>query len=141
MTAGLYYIIPMQTGAYPEHPIVYPPPPGAPPGRPEHPIYYPPTVEHPIVIPPGVPPDQGLRPSHPIYFPPVHVEHPIPPAIWPSPPGPPPGGQTGSVSQPINAPPEALSSTGFWALTYYEALNGWVWVWVPIAAAPSEKKR
>jgi hypothetical protein len=54
--------------------------------------------------------------------------------VWPTPPGAPPGGQTGSVENPINRPPDEPGgpTQGFWAMAYFEQLNGWVWVWVPV---------
>jgi hypothetical protein len=74
-----------------------------------------------------------------VILPPPHVEHPIPPTVWPEPPGPPPGGETGSISNPINLPPSEAGGTtpGFWALAYFQEINGWVWVWVPV---PTPKK-
>jgi hypothetical protein len=74
-----------------------------------------------------------------IIIPPPHVEHPIPPNVWPTPPGTPPGGQTGSISNPINLPPDVAGGIepGFWAMAYFAELDGWVWVWVPV---PTPKK-
>lgn len=94
----------------------------------------------PIVIPPGKPGDPPTvwpppgRPAHPIVLPPDP-----PPTVWPDPPGKPPGGQTGSISNPINLPPAGAGGTqpGFWALAYFQELDGWVWVWVPAPTEPS----
>jgi hypothetical protein len=54
--------------------------------------------------------------------------------VWPTPPGAPPGGETGSISNPINLPPAGAGGMepGFWSLAFFEQLNGWVWVWVPV---------
>ena len=105
MAGFLAYIVPVDSGAHPEHPIVYPPqqpplgiwgganepfptPPIVLPKPPsgdhvELPIYYPPVIwppdahpEHPIVIPPT----QPVYPAHPIVLPPSaggRPEHPI----------------------------------------------------------------
>lgn len=82
--------------------------------------------------PPTIWPSPG-HPAHPIVLPPDP-----PPQVWPDPPGRPPGGQTGSISNPINLPPAGAGGTqpGFWALAYFQELKGWVWVWVPVANTP-----
>jgi hypothetical protein len=85
-------IAPGGSPGVPTHPIVIPPD-AIGPGVPTHPIYIPIYPAHPIVIPPdslapGVP-------THPIVIPPEelppwypgHPEHPIPPIVWPQPPG------------------------------------------------------
>jgi hypothetical protein len=66
-------------------------------------------------------------------IPPPHVEHPIPPNVWPTPPGAPPGGETGSPEHPINLPPDYAGGNmpGFWALAFFPP-SSWLWVWVPV---------
>lgn len=122
----------------PTHPIA----PGGTPGVPTHPIApggeHP---EHPIVLPPpdanipGIWPSPG-HPAHPIVLPPEP-----PPQVWPDPPGKPPGGQTGSPSNPINLPPNTIQSThGFWALCYFAEMGGWLWAWVPVQVEKSGRR-
>jgi hypothetical protein len=81
------------------------PMPQPPPGRPAHPIYWPPVIS-------GGPIDP--YPSHPIApgGPPPWVSHPIPPTVWPTPPGRPPLGTWGGdapwpgyATPPIALPP------------------------------------
>jgi hypothetical protein len=83
----LAYIIPLQTGGEPTHPIAGPPPGIWPsPGYPAHPIApggAPPeiwgpilTPEHPIYLPIMPPEGSGLEPTQPIYIP-VYPSHPI----------------------------------------------------------------
>jgi hypothetical protein len=141
----LAWIIPagQAGGGTPEHPIVIPPDGPGDGGTPEHPIVPPggyPHPEHPIAMPPGTP----VYPALPIVLPPyIDNSLPIPPpVIWPPRPDPPPGGQTGSPSHPINLPPATGTSLepGFWAEAYLGTIgknmevNGWVWVWVPIGS-------
>jgi hypothetical protein len=85
----LCYLIPLQTGGEPTHPIAGPPPGIWPsPGHPAHPIA------------PGGPP-VGIWPS------PGHPAHPIapggpPPGIWPS-----PGVPTHPIYIPVDPPPDS----------------------------------
>jgi hypothetical protein len=147
----LAWIVPVQGsgGLHPEHPIYNPPGVWPSPGYPSHPIapgggpsQGPGFPTHPIApggLPPGVWPPPGY-PAHPIAPGGEAPVHPIvlppepPPTIWPTPPGKPPGGVTGTPSQPINLPPTTAGGTqpGFWAEAYFEQLGGWVWVWVPV---------
>jgi hypothetical protein len=104
----LAYIVPLQTGGTPEHPIAGPPPGIWPsPGHPAHPIspgggpsQGPGFPTFPIVIPPGFP----VSPSHPIVIP----SPPMPPVgIWPSPGRPEhPISPGGGPSHPIVVPPD-----------------------------------
>lgn len=128
----LAYIVPVNTDARPEHPIVYPPRPGGgegiwgptdprptppiviPPdsisdGVPTHPIFIPVYPAHPIVIPPGsIGP--GI-PAHPIVLPPYVPAHPIvlpPDSIAPGVPAHPiyiPPGIWGGANEPFPTPP------------------------------------
>lgn len=145
----LAYIIPVNSDAHPEHPIVIPPGQPQPPtdAHPEHPIVIPPVYpahpiylpglhpEHPIVLPPEQPqPPTDAHPEHPIYYPPFPA-HPI---VLPDPPTePPPGGQAGTPEHPINLPPpDLIGQSGHWVQAYFPQLNGWIWVWVPAANTP-----
>lgn len=105
----LCWLIPIDPGAHPEHPIVIPPPGGgAPPGIwgppgpwPSPPIYFPPGGG-------GQPPQGGAHPEHPIYYPPgiwggANEPFPTPPIYFPPGGGQPPqgGGGGGYPSHPI----------------------------------------
>lgn len=116
-------------------PIEGQPPPGNPPGfwgGSHEPFPTPP-----IQLPPGLfPPNNPPHPAHPIVLPPDP-----PPTIWPDPPGNPPGGQTGTPSHPINLPPSEVGTTGFWAMSLFPELGGWVWVWVPSSTGGTKAPR
>jgi hypothetical protein len=110
MAGFLAYIMPVSGGpvdpgfgvpGWPSHPIA----PGGPP----------PVVSPPIYYPPGIWPSPG-HPAHPIApgGPPPWVSHPIPPSVWPQPPGgQPPGiwGGPGSLP-PWVMPPIAPGGPG-----------------------------
>jgi hypothetical protein len=159
----LAWIIPVETGGHPEHPIYNPPGIWPSPGVPTHPIYNPPYPSqgpgfptHPIAPggpPPSIWPSPG-HPSHPIYNPPFPSQgpgfptHPIapgglPPGIWGGPPNYPdqglPGSQPG-VGNPINRPP---TDNDMWKQVYIPGV-GWIWAMVPPAvpsnATPDESQ-
>lgn len=119
MAGYLAYIIPIDAGARPEHPIAPGgPPPGIWPGpgplpHPEHPIVLPP-------IEPGGPPVQIWPKPGP--FP--HPEHPI---VLP----PPPGGTTPAPPGVTVKPPPA---DGGWAY-----VSAWGWGFFPSGTSPGPK--
>ena len=161
-------IIPIDSGAHPDHGLPTPQPPGGSPGapdqtlpgdlpRPSHPIFYP--------LPPGAPvhPDQGLPGDqpHPDQGLPPHASHPIvlppdsggwqPVYIW-GPGDPRPGsGLPGSQPHPdqglppIELPPEGELPAG--AHVEWKAMwtptTGWVSfaIVVPSGPAPTPSKR
>lgn len=86
----------------------------------------------PIVIPPDKPgtwpPPNPAHPAHPIVTPPPSDK-------------PPGGGDTGSITNPINLPPDTLREVqhGFWQLAFFPELGGWVWTWVVVDVAKGKK--
>jgi hypothetical protein len=100
-------------GIHPEHPIVIPPP-IPPTGQPPHPA-------HPIVIPPDIgiwPPD--AKPEHPIV---------IPPETPTDPPKP-----THPIVLPPNQPPQVLSNWD--VVAYWRPDSGWGTAIVPSPSHP-----
>lgn len=148
MAGFLAYILPVDTGLHPAHPIA----PGGPPpqiwpspGHPAHPIAPggpPPTIwpgpgplphpEHPIAPggpPPTIWPSPG-HPAHPIY---------LPPGIWPNP----PEGQAPLPEHPIVIPPPDTAPPGTPPLEVKVAwtpATGWVVVLVPTGPHPAPSK-
>ena len=86
----------------------------------------PPHVEHPI--PPTVWP--GPRPPGGNGGPPVHVEHPIPPTVWPTPPD-------SGEAPPDQKPPAGPIPLDMEWHTVWSAAFGWALVGVPQGPAPT----